>query len=189
MSRVDPSSQSLVINDSRKIPFNKDDVAHVFGIPSHGLSVNGHAATLKKVVSTIKAKYLGIEAKDSTSSIKVAQEIIERDYGRSMSPTEENAFKVAFVVYVMSTLLSPGASKEYWDALADPSVIHTYDWSEYVIQRLMDAVLKLKSDLNSNKKVNTITGCTLFLQVMYLDSIDFGVWNKDHNILPRIRSI
>ncbi|CAL4965203.1 unnamed protein product [Urochloa decumbens] len=180
MSRVDLPSQSLVINDSRKIQFNKDDVGRVFGIPSHGLSVDRHGGKAKReTVSAVRAKYC--------PSIKAAQEVIERDYGGSMSPSEENAYKVAFVVFVMSTLLSPGASTEYWNALVDPSVIHTYDWSEYVIQRLMYAVLKLKSDLNIYQKVTSITGCTLFLQVLYLDSIDLCVWNKDHNILPRIR--
>ncbi|CAO2204653.1 unnamed protein product [Urochloa humidicola] len=187
MSRVDPSSQTLVINDSRKIQFNKDDVARVFGIPNQGLSVEKYAGKpQKETVSMVKDKYLGIEDNDSPPpSMKAAQEVIERDYGGSMSPSEENAFKAAFVVYVMSTLLSPGASTDYWNALADPLVIHTFDWSEYVIQRLMYAVLKLKYYLNSNKRVTSITGCTLFLQVLYLDSIDFVVWNMDHNILPR----
>ncbi|RCV24627.1 hypothetical protein SETIT_5G101000v2 [Setaria italica] len=187
MSRVDPLSQTLVINDSRKIQFSKEDVARVFRIPSHGLSVAENGMPGKETVSKITAEYLGVEAKDQPS-IKAAQAVIERDYGGSMSPSEENAFKAAFVVYVMSLLLSPGAkydhaSVDYWNTLRDPLVIHTFDWSEDVIQRLLYAVLKLKSDLKSNLKVPSITGCTLFLQGLYLDSI----WNMDHNKLPRIQ--
>lgn len=37
----------------------------------------------------------------------------------------------------------------------------------YVLQRLVDGVVKLKSDIKIAKKVPNITGCTLFLQVSY----------------------
>lgn len=44
-----------------------------------------------------------------------------------MTKEEEGAFKVAFMVFVMSCLLAPCAkydyvSAEYWDALADPVI-------------------------------------------------------------------
>lgn len=87
-----------------------------------------------------------------------------------MSKQEEDAFRVAFVVFVVSTLLSPSAkhdyaSVDYWNALEDPSSISKYDWSEYVMTRLLDAVTKLKQNVSSSKKFPIITGCSLFLQV------------------------
>jgi hypothetical protein len=48
----------------------------------------------------------------------------------------------------------------------DPDAIRMYDWSEYVLCRLIDGVSKVKSDLSWNGRVVTITGCTLFLQVV-----------------------
>nr|CAB3473327.1 unnamed protein product [Digitaria exilis] len=70
----------------------------------------------------------------------------------------------------MSTLLAPGAkydcpSVDYWNAIGVPSDIDKYDWAEYVIRKLFDAVLKVKSDLKGNVKGPLITGCTLFLQL------------------------
>lgn len=72
----------------------------------------------------------------------------------------------------MSTLLAPGAkydcpSVDYWNAIGVPSDIDKYDWAEYVIRKLFDAVLKVKSDLKGNVKGPLITGCTLFLQVFF----------------------
>ncbi|TVU35756.1 hypothetical protein EJB05_17659, partial [Eragrostis curvula] len=52
--------------------------------------------------------------------------------------------------------------------------------------RLIDAVVKLKADMSRKIKVTNITGCSLFLQVIYLDSIDLGNLNLRHCKLPRI---
>ncbi|XP_066379938.1 uncharacterized protein [Miscanthus floridulus] len=53
--------------------------------------------------------------------------------------------------------------------------------------RLLDAVTKLKQDVSSSIKSPIITGCSLFLQVLYLDSIDPDVLSMKHNSFPRIR--
>nr|CAB3449396.1 unnamed protein product [Digitaria exilis] len=168
MSKVDPRSQTLVIDDSRRIRFTKEDVFRVFGIPCSGRSVFCNGIPSKEVISKVMSCYLGTDVREH-QSIKAAQEVIERDYGQTMSVEEQNSFKAAFVIYVMSTLLSPGAkydyaSIDYWNALVEPSDIGKYDWGDYVIRRLFDAVVK----------------------VLYLDSIDTGFLNMDHTVLPRV---
>ena len=87
-----------------------------------------------------------------------------------MSQKDADAFRVAFVIYIVSTLLCPGSkhgyvSVDYWNALTKPSVIKDYDWSEYVLKRLMQAVVKVKTELASSNKVTNINGCSIFLQV------------------------
>jgi hypothetical protein len=47
----------------------------------------------------------------------------------------------------------------------DPYAIHKFDWCEYVICRLFDAVVKVKADIRGNSKAASITSCSLFLQV------------------------
>jgi hypothetical protein len=90
-----------------------------------------------------------------------------------MTKAEEDAFRVAFVVFVVSNLLSPSAKHEYgsidyWNALQDADSIFRYDWSEYVIMRLLDAITKLKQDVSSSIQFPNITGCSIFLQVKHL---------------------
>lgn len=170
MTRVDPRSQSLVIDDSRRIRFSKEDVFRIFGIPCSGRSVYCNGIPSKEVISKVMTYYLGTDVREQRS-IKAAQEVIERQYPQGMSLEEQNAFKAAFVIYVMSTLLSPGAkydyvSIDYWNTLAEPSDIGRFDWADYVIRRLFDAVVKIKSDINGSVKVPSITGCSLFLQVI-----------------------
>ena len=170
MSRVDPLSQTLIIEPSKQISFNKDDVERVLGIPSQGKSVLSLGAPSKQLVNKVSDMYLQGRDKDKRS-IKVAQDVIERNYPEGMSESDINAFKVAFVIYVMSTLLSPGSkhdyiSIDYWNALSDPTAINSYDWSEYVIKKLFQAVVKVKTELNSSNKVTNINGCSIFLQVI-----------------------
>ncbi|KAG2584513.1 uncharacterized protein LOC120712637 isoform X1 [Panicum virgatum] len=122
----------------------------------------------------------------------MVKEVIVKDYGGVMSAREQDAFKAAFVVYVMSTLLVPGAKHDYagvnyWNAIVDPSKISCYDWGDYVVHRLMDAVVKVKADIRKGIKACNITGCCLFLHVLYLDSMDLGVWNMEPKFFPRIR--
>lgn len=170
MSRIDHRSQAVVINDSVRIAFTKEDVYRVFGIPCNGRSLYENGIPSKAVISKVMACYLGSDVREHRS-IKAAQEVIEREYSDGMSVEEENSFKAAFVIYVMSTLLSPGAkydypSVDYWNALVEPSEIGNYDWSDYVLRKFFDAVVKVKSDLKGSVKSPSITGCTLFLQVI-----------------------
>lgn len=120
MSKVDPLSQTLVIDSEKKLPFdsekklpfNKEDVERVFGIPSSGNSVFALGAPSKKVINKVAGMYLPGRAKDKRS-VKAAQDVVERLYLEGMSASDENAFRVAFVVYIMSTLLSPGSKHDY----------------------------------------------------------------------------
>nr|CAB3460094.1 unnamed protein product [Digitaria exilis] len=183
---------TIVINESRRIKYSKEDVSRVFGLPCNGRSVFQNGMPRKEIVSKVTTGYLGIQAKGNRS-IKAAQEVIERDYGRPMSQDEENAFKAAFVIYVASTLLAPGAkydcpSVDYWNALADPSDIDKYDWADYVIRRLFDAVLKVKSDLKKgNVKAPSITGCSLFLQLSGTIDLNYEALPPidGHDLTPR----
>lgn len=98
-------------------------------------------------------------------SIKAAQAIVSRDYDGPMSFTEQQEFKAAFVVFVMSTLSAPcgkhdRVSDDYMHVIAHPGQIHSYDWAEYVMRRLLDAVSKLKADLASNVKTPLLSVLT-----------------------------
>ncbi|PUZ61371.1 hypothetical protein GQ55_4G270300 [Panicum hallii var. hallii] len=109
---------------------------------------------LRKVLPPrIMDRYIGVHGKENRS-IKVAREVLERPCDWSMSLDEEDSFRVSFMVYVMSTLLAPGvkydyAALDYWNALDVPSLIRTYYWADYVMERLIDAVVKLQFDMKS----------------------------------------
>lgn len=169
MSCVDEVSSSIVIGDHINIRFSKEDVATIFGIPCSGKSVLKSAISTQEVKEKVIMEYLGNGFKEHRS-IRVIQELLERSYTYPMSKGEEDAFRVAFVVFVVSTLLCPSskydyANIDYWNAIGDPCALSTYDWSEYVVVKLLDAIKKLKQDVSGTVKFPNITGCSIFLQV------------------------
>lgn len=169
MSSVDESSQTLVIGDNIRIKFSKEDVGKVIGIPCAGKRILDNRLSTRDAKHKVLQEYLGYEFKDQRS-IKQVQEIIERSYDHPMTKLQEDAFRIAFVVFVVSNLLSPSAkhdyaSIDYWTAIENADSIISYDWSEYVIMRLLDAVTKLKQDVSSGIKFPNVTGCSIFLQV------------------------
>lgn len=177
MSRVDELSQSLHIVDGTRIHFTKDDIATVFGIPSTGWSILPKTAKHYSGNVTPQLAAADINVKQ-LCSIKAAQSIAARDHDGPMSLSEQDEFKAAFVVFVMSTLLAPcgkhdRVSDDYMHVIVQPGQINSYDWAEYVMRRLLEAVSKLKADLASNVKMPYIFGCSLFLQVARL-SIPFS---------------
>jgi len=62
----------------------------------------------KDIIATVMGLYLSTETRENWS-IKASQEVLERKYGNEMTQSDQDAFKVAFVIYIMSTLLSPGS--------------------------------------------------------------------------------
>lgn len=127
-------------------------------------------------------EYLGMNCKYSRS-IRAAQRVIERSHEGQMDKSEEDTFKVAFTVFVMSTLLAPGAKYDYagvdyWNAFENPHAIGQYDWAEYVVHGLRDAVVKVKSDVKNANKAPIITGCSLFLQVKKIQSLSCNLHAK-----------
>ncbi|CAL5054294.1 unnamed protein product [Urochloa decumbens] len=190
MCCVDALEHCIVVDADKKIKFDKHDVGLLFGIPTGGKTVEVKSKRKKEVVSRVWCEMIGI--KDSRNrSIKAILDVIQREHGSVMSYGECVSFKLAFVVYVLSTVLAPGSRYDYvflhyLDALEDPMEIASYDWSEYVFRKVLGGIKQMRNVLTSGKKVPNITGCSLFLQVLYLDSIDLGPWSIEDKGLPRV---
>lgn len=92
----------------------------------------------------------------------------------------------------MGHVLAPSSKHDYnsidfWGALASTEEIAQFNWCEYVLQCLLDAVAKLKLDIGNGLSVANLTGCHLFLQVFFLDNLDLGLFNMKHDVLPRVK--
>lgn len=171
MSGVKYETCTLIVGDEIKIKFTKSDVGDVLGIQCSGKRVVDERLPSRDAKQRVLDKYLGLKFREQRS-IKFVQEIIERDYCYPMNKLDEDTFRVAFVIFVVSNLLAPSAKHDYacidyWNALKDPELLHTYDWGEFVIDKLIEGVRKLKHDLSSDIKFPIVTGCFIFLQVRH----------------------
>ena len=75
---------------------------------------------------------------------------------------------------------------DYWGALANTENISQFNWCEFVLDFLLEAVRRLKNDMMANNLNTTLVGCHLFLQIFFLDNVDLGIFNNNHNVLPHI---
>lgn len=80
------------------------------------------------------------------------------------------------------------ATIDYWGALASTETISQFNWCEYVLECLLQAVRRLKKDILGNNPNTNLVGCHLFLQIFFLDNIDLGTFKKKHDVLRRISS-
>jgi hypothetical protein len=175
MEMVDVANSSLTLTDGSSLRFYSEDIAIVFGIPGTGKKVNGARNLSREAKDRMKLQCWPSDGKDQRS-IKAVQELLVTKYPDGMNADQEDAFKVAFVVFVMSTLFVPGAKHDYvhvdyWGALSEPSRIHQFDWADYVLQRLLGSAAKFKADMMSGCRAPNITGCYLFLQVRHFKKV------------------
>lgn len=132
-----------------------------------GRMIFGLGMPEKETIYKISTNFLRMQPKDQRS-IKYAKDMIDKEYAEPMTASEIDSLKASFLVYIVSTLLAPGAkfdyvSVDYWNAIKEPTTIGEYDWSEYALEKVMDGVVKIKSDIDLGAKSLGITGCTLFL--------------------------
>lgn len=169
LTRVDEPTTSIVVDKDHVYKFSPQDVHSVFGVPAAGRDVQDKDLDRSNAVVNLVRSRLGLNGKEARS-FKAAQAILVKDYGEKMQPHEVDAFKTAFVVFIMGHFFAPTSKHnycniDYWPALADPSLINTFNWGKYIVEELCDAAKKLKADIRKNISVSNITGCTLFLQL------------------------
>ncbi|TVU20224.1 hypothetical protein EJB05_36423 [Eragrostis curvula] len=97
----------------------------------------------------------------------------------------DDQFFRCFMVVALSTFLCPNSSTypspKYLKPLVDLSTIKQWDWSKFILERLLLAVKKYVVD-----KRKTLGGCIYFLAVFYLDHVKFGPNVTISNAIPRI---
>ncbi|KAF7097850.1 hypothetical protein CFC21_099634 [Triticum aestivum] len=187
MSKVSVS-QCAIILISKKLKFWPEDVHKVFGILCGHRSIRGRDGHITPDAIQFFKKTLGMDKK-GVHSLRAAEEFLLRDVSETSSKLEKDCFQIAFVIFVMGHVLAPTTKHDYatidfWGALANTETISQFNWCEYVLQCLLEVVRRLKKDMLSNNPGTNLVGCHLFLQVFFLHSIDLGIFNKKHNVLP-----
>lgn len=172
---VDIKNSCLALPNGSRLLFYSHDISLVFGIPASGKKVNDAGQMDKIRKEKMKLQCWPLTGKDQ-QSIKAVKELINTKYHGDMTPDQDDAFKVAFVVFVMSTLFVPGAKHDYvhvdyWGALSDPSSVPQFDWAAYIHKRLLAAAAKYKANVETGCRSPNITGCYLFLQVIMLATL------------------
>lgn len=152
--------------------------------------IQGRDGHIKPDAIRFIKRTLGMD-KTGVHSLRADEEFLLRDISESSSKLEKDCFQIAFVIFVMGHVLAPTTKHDYatidfWGALSNTETISQFNWCEYVLDCLMEAVRRVKNDMIANNPGTNLVGCHLFLQVFFLDNVDLGMFNKKHDVLPCI---
>lgn len=169
MSKVCVHRRAIVISESKVLRFWAEDVGKVFGVPCGNRDVKGRDARISTESVDFIKQTLRM-GQSGAHSLKAADEFLLCDITEDSSQLEKQCFQIAFVIFIIGRLLAPKTKHNYavidfWGAIASAENIQQYNWGEYVLQCLMDAVTKLKQDILNGVLTNNLFGCHLFLQV------------------------
>ncbi|KAM0877063.1 hypothetical protein ACQ4PT_035757 [Festuca glaucescens] len=190
MPKVDNMARLVSVHVGRRITFFQEDAAKVFGIPCGGKDVWDASLDKSQDMRNKIQSIIGMD-EDNTSPIKASEKTLRALAGRELIGDEVDVFKISFVVFVVCMIVdsnNPGEkeSVNFWPALTNPQLIHTFNWSNYVLDAVFSACAASKMALRRNVPYNPPAGTTLFLQIFYLDNMDYGQISLPKGSRPRM---
>ncbi|PRQ18290.1 hypothetical protein RchiOBHm_Chr7g0204351 [Rosa chinensis] len=171
---VDPNACTITMH-GKKIEMDASDFENVMGLKNAGSEVDFKGSTndhpeLMAIINSLCGKDNKINLRDVQNYMKDTEEV-------------DNKFKRLFVLFTMSTILSPSASltipKKWLLALKDTRLISSLNWADYSFKCLMEAIVSFKKESQSY-----CSGCVLFLQLFYFDCVSHGKTIVDKSLYP-----
>ncbi|CAO2171774.1 unnamed protein product [Urochloa humidicola] len=188
-----------------EVPVTARDVHEVLGIPNGERQVVGGPArdpAAKERDAAAVRRALGLGPGEALT-LKAAEAVVARRRKDApvppppgpMTPAERDAFVVAFLLLLVEHFFAPGSvnrrgkvNEEVFHALAVPAEVHLYDWAGYVLDEFRRCAGCVRQQVASRCSKISLSGCLLFLQIFYIDRLDFGAagCGVPRGVQPRI---
>ncbi|KAL5745736.1 hypothetical protein ACOSP7_026882 [Xanthoceras sorbifolium] len=172
---IDVDSRSLRVH-GKTIPIDSCSFADIMGVPNGGLSIH------------LDGKHPGQSEWASTFSVSrrgICIKLLERRLHDMTSSGDE--FKIAFCLFLMGTLLAPWnsdfVSADFISPLTNVAAIPFMDWSTWCLNFQYDGICNYKNCAKPLKK-RSISSCLLFLQLLYLHSLEWHPSVVDKSLSP-----
>ncbi|CAL5087625.1 unnamed protein product [Urochloa decumbens] len=181
----------FVFADTINLTITPEHIGKIIGISCTGLDVADKCFKdddEKLSFATSRLSFLGSEHE----LLELAEHFVLSDFHHPLSKEDEDKFKIAFVIFIMGRFLAPtteqsSSRSDFWGALSNPDQIGAYNWSSYVLHNILEASRAVTWGTLEYLSVSHITGCSLIVQILYLDMIDFGPLSLPHVIFPRVK--
>ncbi|KAL6838368.1 hypothetical protein ACP4OV_031872 [Aristida adscensionis] len=188
MSKLDTNTMRLSSVGRRTISVTGEDVHLVLGIPS-GEPVQHHYNVPESDVARIR-ELLYLSEEDGSLTLTYLEMLLMADCGEYMNKKQQDAFKVATVLYVFAYYLGCVTDRftiPLWivSNLLDPSCIVHKNWSAYVLKSLDLAPSSDGGTLQRGKHYHN-TWLLTIPAVFYLDNLDFRCLSLKHDAFPRV---
>uniref|UniRef100_A0ACD5Z706 Uncharacterized protein n=1 Tax=Avena sativa TaxID=4498 RepID=A0ACD5Z706_AVESA len=130
---------------------------------------------------------------DGENKMSAIEQIVMKVHKKPMTKMQRDAFKVAFAICSVTYLMSPIVkgnyfSTDYWGGLHTPELIPMYDWGKLVHDGILTTARRVKAETVGGAALKSnLSGCTLGLQVLYLDNLKLADISMPHDVLPRCK--
>jgi hypothetical protein len=186
LTHLDCKSLVLSAGNGFRLPINCLDVHLVLGIPYKGSDViDDECGAQRMFIDKVKSLFL-IDSTGENLTMDHIEHILTRNYSGFMSIREENAFRVAVVLYSIGSFLGAlSAGREIPMGiirnLLEPEMIGSYNWSSYVLCCLAKAADHAQQQVAAGCVPNILYGFTFLLQVGRWPAMLFNHYNQlDH---------
>lgn len=170
---LDPLNEVVNIHGQQHV-ISAKDFARIMGIKDGGSDIECSGKSDEDLVNRFKLRLGG--GGDAITIATLREIVIERKEA-------DNLFVMGFILYAMATLLCPVGDEQVESALLfaliDTCYINSQNWATYAFQKLIMGVLMFKSG-----RAAALSGCMLFLQVFYFDSVNKMYGWVDTNARP-----
>jgi hypothetical protein len=170
LSKVKWYPKTISLDDRFRLKITDEHMGKIIGLSYTGQDVRRKTFENDNEKTTFIKSRLAFLGTDS-DILSAAELYVISDFHEDMNSQQRDNFKIAFVIFVMGRFLAPTSElscghSDFWGALENPGEIASFNWSSYILFRIMEAArAKLWSSLESNT-VTHITGCSLILQVL-----------------------
>jgi hypothetical protein len=158
MGRMNHDTKVIHLATGKDIRMFPEDVVKNFNLPHCGRVPWHHTLDKSfKAISSITAK---IGVTDDKEACSVVAENFLRRSSNNLNPLDEEAFKIAFIVYVMGILVDV-KRPSHWDSfnflptLANVHQSKSFDWATCILDDLASMCLEAQCD--AKKKLDPCT--------------------------------
>ncbi|KAL6591039.1 hypothetical protein ACP70R_050092 [Stipagrostis hirtigluma subsp. patula] len=191
-SNVILSERAIQIDGGRKYHITGQVVKEILGVGGGNRSLFSFPLEEMETVRHKVASLMCIGAVRATATVRRAREILTVLVGLELSEVELAAFTVAIVIFTVGSLLAPrrggrGIDLEVLQVLCSPTEVGEFDWADYTVHALMESARDVQFQLrNTHPDLVELSGCTLLIEVFYLENISELVFDKAAIGLPKI---
>ncbi|KAI4970367.1 hypothetical protein ZWY2020_001281 [Hordeum vulgare] len=175
MDMIDADNSIINLEGQGTLELTKKHVQAVFAIPLGEQTITNEGVDPSEACVEYTRVAAGFCEK-GTHSLKAAEAYILRDITVDSRKIDIDCFKIAFVIFAIGHVLAPSAKHDYitidfWPALNNISKIKQWNWCQYVLRHVFEAVRKFKADVARTNPTIHIVGCHFFLQVQSWHSL------------------
>ena len=168
LSKIDHSSCAIIPDVNKKIPISSKEINLLFGLPCSGKPIESCNHDEIERNKRIICEIFGV-SHFSKVTVKLLEEILQKQYPNPLSLNDQRSFKAAFVLYVMTKFLAPQSlanyiSTRYISPVADIDNILQYNWAQFIVDDIMKSASLIPKRFHNPSQVS-INGCILLLQV------------------------